>query len=97
VDEEHRAVGGRPPGILGLGLIWAPDEILRKAIGNALDSVARAIPAGCKGLRCARSAAGSSGRNGISGPRSSTSAGTDRQRRRGPVPEHRDPEESGVR
>jgi len=38
--------GDDRPGILGLGLIWAPDEILRKAIGNALDSVAGAIPAG---------------------------------------------------
>ena len=38
--------GDDHPGILGLGLIWTPEEILRRAVGTALDSLALSIPAG---------------------------------------------------
>jgi hypothetical protein len=38
--------GDDHPGILGLGLIFAPEEILRKAVGTTLDSLARSVPDG---------------------------------------------------
>jgi TolB-like protein len=38
--------GDDHPGILGLGLIWTPEEILRRAVGTALDSLALSVPAG---------------------------------------------------
>jgi len=38
--------GDDHPGILGIGLILTPEEMQRKAVGSALDSLAQSVPAG---------------------------------------------------